>query len=322
MRIWGISTVEIKSVFQLKLPIRNENDEIFEEYFYEMNRMILDVIGIQKITQINETDLIDLSPEHSLVDCHVLNLIKYFPNLQLPTGIKILDYSSLGHRNLSRSDIRFPIEFSRAVIRNIRFNRKFSPKLIWHWDDYGKSQEKKSINFGWAHQFVDTELIKKIARKFLNQNLNLFPEINNVKQNDTVLIISPPSDYKARDISIQVELLLTSSNVINKKFNEAQHIIIKQHRVSTEILPNSLQLGGRIAIVMNTPLSRVLPMEILSFGFENSFLISQPSSVLYSNSYLDFWVMPLNDVHSRRAYGLQTKRQIAAKKLESKWGKS
>ncbi len=318
LRLWGIPTLDIHNIFQLKIPIRSKNDKLFEKSYYEMNRMILEIIKIYKIAQIEKNQLIIFNPKNSLVDCQILNLINYFPNLTLPKGIKILDYSSLGHRSLVLSDLRFPIEFSRAILRNIRFSSKFSPNLIWHWDDYGKDLKNSTLNFGWLNMFVETDLIKKFAMKFLKHNLNLFPEISKIKENDGILIISPDLFHNSKDISLELEILLDSNSIIKRKFQEAEYIIIKQHRVSEIDLPDYFEVRGKLATVMNSPLSRVLPIEILIFGLSNSFLISVPSSALYSNNQMDYYEISTEDIDSKKAYGLNMRRKTALTKKLSK----
>ena len=283
--------------------------------------MILETIKIYKIAQIEENQPIILNPKNSLVDCQILNLINYFPNLTVPKGIKILDYSSLGHRSLVLSDLQFPIEFSRAIFRNIRFSNKFSPNLIWHWDDYGKDLKNSTLNFGWLNMFVETDLIKKLAKKFLKRNLNLFPEISKIKENDNVLIVSPDLFHNSKDISLELEVLLDSNSIVKRKFQEAKYIIIKQHRASEIDLPDYLEVRGKLVTVMNSPLSRVLPIEILIFGLSNSFLISAPSSALYSNNQMDYYEISTEDIDSKKAYGLNVRRKTAlAKKLSKEFG--
>ena len=273
--------------------------------------MILETLKIYKTVQIEKNQPIIFNPKNSLVDCQVLNLIDYFPNLTIPKGIKILDYSSLGQRSLVLSDLQFPIEFSRAIVRNIKFNNKFSPSLIWHWDDYGKELKNSTLNFGWLNMFIETDLVKKLAIKFLKHNLNLFPEISKVKDNDRILIVSPDLFHNSKDISLELETLLDSNSIIKRKFQEAKHIIIKQHRASEIELPDYLEVRGKLVTVMNTPLSRVLPIEILIFGLSNSFLISVPSSALYSNNQTNYYEISTDDIDSRKCYGLNRRRNTS-----------
>jgi hypothetical protein len=284
-----------------------------------MNRMILETIKVYNVVQIEKNSQITLNPKNSLVDCQILNLINYFPNLIVPKGINILDYSSLGHRSLVLSDLKFPIEFSRAILRNIRFSKKFSPNLIWHWDDYGKNLNSSTINFGWLNKFVETDLVKNLAIKFLEHNLNLFSEISKIKKNDNILIVSTGLFHNSKDVSRELEILLDSSAIVKRKFQEAEHIIIKQHRASEIDLPDYFEVRSKLVTVMNTPLSRVLPIEILIFGLSNSFLISVPSSVLYSNNQIDYFEISIDDIDSKKAYGLNMRRKAALAKNHLKY---
>ena len=318
VRLWGIPYLEVRNAFQFKLPIRAKNDNLFEKSYYEMNRMILEIINIKNISQIEVNQQLNLNPKNSLIDCQILNLIKYFPNLTVPNGINILDYSSLGHRNLAFSDFQFPIEFSRAVLRNMKLRKKFSPGLIWHWDDYGKNVKNNILNFGWLNMFVETDLVKNLAIKFLKHNSNLFSEISKIQEDDNVLLVSPGLFHNSKDISIELELLLDSNSIIKRKFQEAKHIIVKQHRASEIDLPDYFEVRSKLITVMNTPLSRVLPIEILIFGLRNSFLISAPSSVLYSNNQINYYEIPTDDIDSRKSYGLNMRRNASLVKKPSK----
>jgi hypothetical protein len=49
LRLWGIPSLEVRNAFQFKLPIRGKNDNLFEKSYYEMNRMILEMINIKSI---------------------------------------------------------------------------------------------------------------------------------------------------------------------------------------------------------------------------------------------------------------------------------
>ena len=280
--------------------------------------MILEAIQVNNVVQIENHQPINFNPKNSLVDCQILNLIKYFPNLIIPKGINILDYSSLGHRSLVLSDLQFPVEFSRAIFRNINFRNRFSPNLIWHWDDYGKDHKNSTLNFGWLNMFIETDLIKKLAIKFLKHNLDLFPEISKIKDNDNNLIISPGLFHNSKDISRVLELLLDSNSIIKRKFQKAEHIIVKQHRASEVDLPDYFEVRGKLVTVMNSPLSRVLPIEILIFGLSNSFLISVPSSVIYSNNQMNYYEISTDDIDSKKAYGLNMRRKTALTKKPSK----
>ena len=280
--------------------------------------MILEAIQVNNVVQIENHQPINFNPKNSLVDCQILNLIKYFPNLIIPKGINILDYSSLGHRSLVLSDLQFPVEFSRAIFRNINFRNRFSPNLIWHWDDYGKDLKNSTLNFGWLNMFIETDLIKKLAIKFLKHNLDLFPEISKIKDNDNNLIISPGLFHNSKDISRVLELLLDSNSIIKRKFQKAEHIIVKQHRASEVDLPDYFEVRGKLVTVMNSPLSRVLPIEILIFGLSNSFLISVPSSVIYSNNQMNYYEISTDDIDSKKAYGLNMRRKTALTKKPSK----
>ena len=280
--------------------------------------MILEAIQVNNVVQIENHQPINFNPKNSLVDCQILNLIKYFPNLIIPKGINILDYSSLGHRSLVLSDLQFPVEFSRAIFRNINFRNRFSPNLIWHWDDYGKDHKNSTLNFGWLNMFIETDLIKKLAIKFLKHNLDLFPEISKIKDNDNNLIISPGLFHNSKDISRVLELLLDSNSIIKRKFQKAEHIIVKQHRASEVDLPDYFEVRGKLVTVMNSTLSRVLPIEILIFGLSNSFLISVPSSVIYSYNQMNYYEISTDDIDSKKAYGLNMRRKTALTKKPSK----
>ncbi len=279
-----------------------------------MNRLILESINVDNFIKVDLESNIILDSKTSLIDCQILNLIKYFPNLFIPSEVNILDYSSLGQRSLIFSDFKFPIEFARAILRNIRFKKKFSPSSIWHWDDYAKNSRQNFVNFGWLNKFIETGLILELSKQFLEHNKPLFPEIAHLNLNAKTLIVSPHVFANTKDISLELNYLISKNSKIEKWFWEAEFIIIKQHRASELELPDYLQVRGKSITVLKCPFSRVLPMEILTFGLSNSYLISTPSSVLYSNNELKCVEIPTNDLDSKKAYGLNIRRKAKINK--------
>ena len=220
-----------------------------------------------------------------------------------------MDYSSLGYRSIKVTELKYPKIFLRSFLRNIKFFFKFQPHTIVHWDDFAKNSKALFTKMFWHNYFVDTNRIKIFSRKFLEKHKDLFLELSHVKIDDSIVLIAPHQNENLDRLNKLIFQLIASNPNFKSKFRNAKFIIIKQHKASKIIYPANTSICNKPAIVMQSLLSRVVPIEILAFGFRNSFLASCPSSALFSHSNSNSCLIPTSDKNYLIEYGLMLKRK-------------
>lgn len=307
LRIWGLSQQSKIKVNQIEYLVRRPFDIGIEETIYRINSLILREINLDKKLNYISKKINHLNyNESTIYDCHLLNLQKYYFT-SIPSKIHVLDYSTLGHRTLLSSDLRYPIEFSRAVKRNLRFKKKFAPKSIIHWDDFALKREKKLINFGWENMFCDTNSIALHAKSFLKNNLPQIDELKFINISDKIMLILPHSSDSAEKLFSQLSTMLLNPKFMND-FNSANHIFIKNHRTSTNSYPSEVTFAGKTIHCFQSNFMKLLPVEILFFGLSNTVIASVNSSSIYSNQNKSFYFIPKQTEIDKKAYGLMRKR--------------
>lgn len=183
IRLWGIDSKLIGNLKIVEVPVRSQNDHYLTTANQNVNKMIFSELGRTDIEFIPREELQKSHTTSSILDCNILNLAHHYPQLGKMRDVRVLDYSSLGQRSLLASDAANLREFGRAVARNLRFKKKFSPLQIFHWDDYAFSRSFQLINFGWRNDFVNTNNIKEKCSAFMNHNLWTIPELRDIPKN-------------------------------------------------------------------------------------------------------------------------------------------
>jgi hypothetical protein len=241
------------------------------------------------------------------IDCHLLNLDKYYGVKRISRNMKIIDYSSSGHRSLLFSDIRFPKEFLRAFKRNTLFRREFHPHEIYHWDDFASGDQAR-LNFGWTNIFVSTEKIRDSARSFLEMYQDYFPELKGVGLDKKLVLILAHNFDGVEAVTQRINGILHQDSEAAEKFRNADYLILKQHRTSLVTYPDEFVIFGKRVRVLKSIESRLLPAEILTLGIQNLDLYSASSSVIFSNVATRYKFLETHASKDLNEFGLMYKR--------------
>ncbi len=308
IRTWGIDNFRPTRLFQYEYILRRKFDERVVPTIYELNKMILGVkLPNQNIsfidTELNKRSIL-IDP---YIDCHLLNLDKYYGIKRISRNMKIVDYSSLGHRSLLFSDIRFPKEFLRAFKRNALLKRDFHPCEIYHWDDFA-SGDLRRPNFGWKNVFVSTEKIRDSARSFLEMYQDYFPELKGLSLDKRVVLILAHNYDGVESVTQRINKILYQDSEAAEKFRKADCLILKQHRTSLVPYPDEFMIFGKKIRVLKSVESRLLPAEILTLGVQNLDLYSASSSVIFSNVATRYRFLETHASKDLKDYGLMYKR--------------
>jgi len=308
IRTWGINNFTPTELVQYEYILRRKFDERVVPTIYELNKMILEVkLPNQSISFTNA----NLSERNILIDpyidCHLLNLDKYYGIKRISRNMKIIDYSSLGHRSLLFSDIRFPKEFLRAFKRNALLKREFHPREIYHWDDFA-SGDLRRPNFGWKNVFVSTKKIRDGARSFLERYQDYFPELKDVGLDKKIVLILAHNYDGVESVTKGINEILHQDSEAAEKFHNADHWILKQHRTSLVPYPDEFIIFGKRVRVLKSVESRLLPAEILTLGIQNLDLYSASSSVIFSNAATRYNFLATHASKDLNDYGLMYKR--------------
>jgi hypothetical protein len=308
IRFWGIPNSELINYHQVQIPIRSKNDEKFADSYYLLNSKILSISNSNPINFVEINHLHEAIKQGDLVDCQILNISHHYPKFYAKNKFEIVDYSSLGNRSLLFTDLNFPKQAIRSALRNFKLKKSFSPKTIWHWDDYALSQRNRLIKFGWENRFIETKKVKLQSIKFLEVNAGIFPELSAFSNFEDIMLIAPEIGTEAEDLKEQVRNLLSFKLDFSEKFYNTYNILIKQHKSCHIKYPSEVNIAGKKCVVANSEMLRALPIEILLFGFTNSFIVTSPSSSIFSNSFASSILLPVRDSNYHKEYGLMIKR--------------
>ena len=284
LRFWGIPNVESFEFFQTQLPLRHDNDYLFSEHYYKLNKLMLDVIGVKNVSSIKLDNTAYFNKSNVLVDSHILNLSRHFIGEKKISGVSLVSYASDGYSSLLLSDARYVEPFLRGVVRSFRLKRKFHPKVIWHWDDYAKLRKDHLLNFGWEHNFINSDLVSFYAKKFLIKNLHNFEEIADFNITKSTILIYPPVNLNKEQLFDLLNKLITTNHAFRKLYTECDQILIKQHKFCTSDYPATFTFYSKEIRVAKSLNLRVLPIEILIFGFSKVIYVSPPSASSFASS--------------------------------------
>jgi hypothetical protein len=250
----------------------------------------------------------NLADSDMLVDCQLVNLRKYYETFQSTNSreIKILDYSSLGHRSLVLTDLKSGVDFLRAAKRNSLFSREISPSLIVHWDDYAKIRQQTLLKQSWKHMFLETHLIVENSRLFVNKisvSMDEFDFLNEIQ--DLAVILCPHVTQDWHEIKPRLPDLISS---IEKQIGDTvKTILVKPHRASSFIFPSKDTVRGTKIFSMNDVFLRNIPIELIALG-RSLPIVSYPSSSVFSNNYGKKFILLAGKGEDLREYGLMLSR--------------
>lgn len=310
IRMWGLDYNAINNVKLIETPTRTKQDFLLNSSNHIINKLIISEIGSLEPQFIEKKALSNLIINQSIVDCNILNLIHHYPKIESLSNVRILDYSSLGHRTLLKQDIRNIRESARAIKRNLNFKRKFSPNIIIHWDDYALNRKESLISFGWKNYFVDTAKIKATSKVFMANNIKIIPEIHDLTTDSKILLIAPHVKSREEELIHEINVLLESNEVARDAFEESEIVLIKQHRTSVENYKDIYKIKGKKYISLQSSISRAIPIEIYLHGFSRVTLLSAPSSVIYSHSSRSFLLDSKLTQEDLAEYGLMSYRHL------------
>jgi hypothetical protein len=284
LRFWGIPNVESFKFFQTQLPLRYDNDHLFVDEYYKLNKMMLDVIGVKNISSIKLENTADFNKSNALIDSHILNLSFHFIGEDKISDVSVVSYASDGYSSLLLSDVRYIEPFLRGVIRSFRLKRKFNPKVIWHWDDYAKLKKNRLLNFGWDHNFINSDVVSFYAKKFLIKNIHNFQEIADFNTDKSTILIYPPVNLNIEQLFDLLNKQIAANHAFKRTYTECDQILIKQHKFCTSDYPATFNFHSKEIRVAKSINLRVLPIEILLFGFRKVTYVSPPTTSIFSSS--------------------------------------
>lgn len=316
IRLWGVDPRSVKDIKIVEIPLRTLQDRSLSIANQTVNELILAEFGEKSFEVIARNNLDGPTVSNSILDCSVLNLAHHYPKIGKLWEVKVLDYSSLGHRSLVASDTLNLREAARSVIRNYRFSKKFSPSVILHWDDYALERKNSLVNFGWSNGFVDSSKIIQRSKNFLSTNFSRIPEIVDIPLESQIVILAPHIYCTEEELIIELKELVSTNQEAMSAIDNCDFVIVKQHRTSEAKYRDEFKFLGKTCRVLQSPLSRAIPVEIYMHGFARSTIFSAPSSAIYSHTSNKFILKSRIGKADFAEYGLMSYRQ---KKKGMKW---
>ena len=298
-------------------PIEFFQEEYIEKYprdsditlsLYELNRLILTHAGHSVSKVYGREEKIPLGEEELIIDCQVLNLSHHYKNIPTRNKRIVIDYSNLGHRIVNFSDA-YPINhFIRSLFKIYRFNRKHHISELWSTKSSWERDLLPISEWYWRNKFLNIEKISEHAKSFLNEHANLFQELQSAHLDKKTLFICPHTQSNIAQLSNDLQELIFKDESAAEIFFDAEAIFVKQHRISSDIYPNNFEILGRRITVLNEPMTRLLPTEILLHGIQNSYLFSTISSILFTSDPIRTWSLGKISAKDRKDYGLMLAR--------------
>ena len=305
-KIWGVSDHEPKIFNQFEYLDRAPNDSKLIQPIYEINELIALEYGVQAVKHISKDQNVKF--ESTIFDQQILNLRHHYPNFTTTGSIEILDYSNVTYWLIGLRDIKFGEDFFRACKRCYLLRKRSEPDKIkslytlaypWQIDFI------KPFNVLWDTKLLEFERIKKSSTSFIKRNIDLFPELRFLKESKSKLIICPRA-YSSLD-EFHEWVIINEHKI--KKFDSSS-VFIKQHRTTSEQYPNEFSVLGINFVTFNSPLSRVLPLEIVLMDDPEINVITAPSSIM---AKLDNVLVLKPDLLDIKFYGLLFKRMEETK---------
>jgi hypothetical protein len=308
IRLWGIEPRSLKDIKIVEVPVRTVQDRSLSAANQSVNELILAELGEKHYEVIARNDLEGPRVSRSILDCNVLNLAHHYPKIGKPREVKVLDYSSLGHRSLVASDTLNLREAARAATRNYRFRKKFSPSFILHWDDYASERKNSLVNFGWSNGFINSSRIIEKSRNFMSNNISRIPEIVHTPLESQIVILAPHIYCTEEELIFELKNLVFTNQEAMSAVESCDFVIVKQHRTSEVKYRDEFTFLGKRCRVLQSSLSRAVPIEIYMHGFSRSTMFSAPSSAIYSHASNTFVLKSRISKADQAEYGLMSHR--------------
>jgi hypothetical protein len=309
IRLWGIDPRSVKGIKIVEIPVRTVQDRSLSIANKTVNELILAELGEKNYEVIARNNLNAPTVTNSILDCNVLNLAHHYPKIGKLWEVKVLDYSSLGHRSLVASDTLNLREAARSVTRNYRLRKKFSPSFIIHWDDYALERKNSLVNFGWSNGFVNSSKIIERSKNFLSNNYSRIPETLDIPLESQIVILAPHIYCTEEELICELKELVSTNQEAMSAIENCDFIVIKQHRTSEAKYRDEFTFLGKTCRVLQSPLSRAIPVEIYMHGFARSTIFSAPSSAIYSHTSNRFILKSRIGKADYAEYGLMSYRQ-------------
>jgi len=305
-QVWGISFQNKISVYQFEYPLKHKRAHEIALPIYRLNSQILELIEESHLTFIKSSDNIELV--NFTFDEQLLNLISYFPNLKIRGEKSVIHYTSNPHRAIQFTDLVFGLEYARQLYRNIKYFTSVRPKKVYSVDYKWTRNRSFNQKFLWKNIPIDVNSIKSKSVEFLNRFKKEYPELSDLYYQPDPLIICPGEKQKIDSFKDWVRLNYVLFEPLNK------NIFIKHHRVADEIYPNSFRVNDTNFITLNTPIMRVLPLEILLHAIGRLQVITPPSSISAFGERIKLITPFTKD--ENKAYGLLHKQLNRHNRLE------
>lgn len=308
MRVWGIDLAP-SQFFQEEYITKYPRDQEILNDVYRMNKLLLQHVGhsISRVYKREESIPFSKSLRY-LVDCQAINLLHHYKNLQNLQSYSVVDYSSLGHRYISLADITPFNHFIRGISRSFKFSQKYDVKEFWNWRMPWEPHTLSLSSFLWKNNFLDNDLLISRCKSFVDKNLSIFPEFQEMNAASNVLLICPHTDDNFSKFFGDLTNLLSSNQRALKIFQHAERVIVKQHRIAEHGFPDNFQLMNRKIFVANETFTRTLPSEILILGMKNLNLFSTISSIIFASLNNELITLGSMNLRDSKDYGLMLGR--------------
>jgi len=302
-KLWGMRNRLDGKFLQFQIPARHSTASYFEAAAYEVNHMILEILGKDFNDYINMTEVTNLTD--CLIDRHILNLSHQF-SCSFDGPLEVIDYANSGQTNVRYNEIVHTKEFSRALVRNFRIFKKHKVKTMYHLT-HESIQSLNTVDIFWKNKFLDLELVKERSKAFISTYIKEVPELRNMSAGGNVLLINPPFDFSEEDFSFWI------LKIFNKyeDLRQFDHYLVKQHRFAKSILPGEMSIGGRRFNNICSHIGRAVPIEVLLLGFPSWYLLSPPSSCMGATQNL-LLAGPFRE-EDKKAYQLMLNRMKKSK---------
>lgn len=304
-RLSGLKNQRPKLAFQLEYLPRTKNEISDNNYInsvYGINKLMFKELEIQFCGIIEKKSKFEINQKH-LVDMHLLNLFHHFQSGKITGRLNVVDYANLRHRILNLRDIEYFNEFARSIIRNTKLKLKY-PIAIVHTLDFHRNS---ALNLFWKNEFLNINEIDQFAKKFISNNLFRFPELKNISQTESILMICPHIDDNLGKLKNNINKKIGTNEAFREIFYGSNHIIIKQHRAANFNYPDSFYINDKKVITLNSFYTRVLPVEMIIRNYKNLNLLTNVSSAMFSAGIGKVWSFGDISKNDSKDYGLLLK---------------
>lgn len=304
-QIWGLLLTPKSELFQFEYPNKHIRASELTNAIYELNSKIAALAGVNNLRFVSTTDAIVL--ENCIYDEHLINLKNYFPKLKILGSKGIIHYTSNPSRIIDFSDARYGMDFFRQLYRNLNYFKEIRPNVVYSVTYPWNYNTKKNKNFLWKNHYIDSKIIERMSVNFLNTYKSIYPELNYLSRQHNLTILSPKDKLEVDSFIEWVECNYESLKNSNK------HIFIKHHRGADFVYPDSFKVRDINFQTLNSPLMRVLPLEILLHSIKSLEVITPPSSLAAFGERIRL-IRPFTEI-DLKDYGLLHKKLLSKNSL-------